>query len=114
PLYDWFIDAINRGRDEPIHHPQQIEFSRLAMSYTNMSKRYMRELVEGNHVSGWDDPRMITLAGHRRRGYTPEAIKDFVTGVGVTKFNAVMDVSRLEGAIRDDLNKRAPRRMAVL
>lgn len=114
PLYDWFINAINAERGEPIHHPQQIEFARLAMSYTNMSKRYMRELVEGDHVSGWDDPRMITIAGHRRRGYTPRAIKDFVSIVGVTKFNAVMDVSRLEGAIRDDLNKRAPRRMAVL
>ena len=116
PLYDWFISAINSGRAdaEKIHHPQQIEFSRLAISYTNMSKRYMRQLVEENHVMGWDDPRMITLAGFRRRGFTPESIHDFVTGVGVTKFNAMMDMGRLEGALRDDLNKRAPRRMAVL
>jgi len=114
PLYDWFIDAINKDRDEPIHHPRQIEFSRLAMSYTHMSKRYMRQLVEEGHVDGWDDPRMITIAGLRRRGYTPESVKSFVTGVGVTKFNAVMDVSRLEGAVRDDLNARAPRRMGVL
>ncbi|MBL4810293.1 MAG: glutamine--tRNA ligase/YqeY domain fusion protein [Phycisphaerales bacterium] len=116
PLYDWFIDAINQDRsdDDAIHHPQQIEFSRLAISYTNMSKRYMRQLVEENRVDGWDDPRMITLASFRRRGYTPESIKDFVVGVGVTKFNAMMDMGRLEGALRDDLNKRAPRRMAVL
>ncbi len=114
PLYNWFIDAINKDRDNPIHHPQQIEFSRLAISYTNMSKRYMRQVVEENIVMGWDDPRMITLAGFRRRGFTPESIHDFVTGVGVTKFNAMMDMGRLEGALRDDLNKRAPRRMAVL
>lgn len=116
PLYNWFINAINQGRSEgdAIHHPQQIEFSRLSISYTNMSKRYMRQLVEENHVMGWDDPRMITLAGFRRRGFTPESIHDFVTGVGVTKFNAMMDMGRLEGALRDDLNKRAPRRMAVL
>jgi len=114
PLYDWFIDAINQGKSEPIHHPQQTEFSRLAISYTNMSKRYMRQLVEENIVSGWDDPRMITLASFRRRGYTPESIKEFVVGVGVTKFNAMMDIGRLEGALRDDLNQRAPRRMAVL
>jgi len=116
PLYDWFIDAINQGRseDDAIHHPQQTEFSRLSISYTNMSKRYMRQLVEENHVDGWDDPRMITLASFRRRGYTPESIKEFVVGVGVTKFNAMMDIGRLEGALRDDLNKRTPRRMAVL
>ena len=114
PLYDWFIDAINQGRADQIHHPQQIEFARLAMSFVHMSKRYMRELVEGGRVSGWDDPRLITVAGLRRRGYTPKAIKDFVTIVGATKYNAVMDVGRLEGAIRDDLNKSAPRRMAVL
>ncbi|MFK7759413.1 MAG: glutamine--tRNA ligase/YqeY domain fusion protein [Phycisphaerales bacterium] len=116
PLYNWFIDAINqdRGEGDAIHHPQQIEFSRLSISYTNMSKRYMRQLVEEDHVMGWDDPRMITLAGFRRRGFTPESIHDFVTGVGVTKFNAMMDMGRLEGALRDDLNTRAPRRMAVL
>lgn len=114
PLYNWFIEAINKDNPNPIHHPQQIEFSRLAISYTNMSKRYMRQVVEENIVMGWDDPRMITLAGFRRRGFTPESIHNFVTGVGVTKFNAMMDMGRLEGALRDDLNKRAPRRMAVL
>jgi len=121
PLYDWFIDAINRGREDktgdgdgPIHHPKQIEFARLSMSFVQMSKRYMRELVEHGHVSGWDDPRLITIAGLRRRGYTPRAIKDFVAIVGATKYNAVMNVGRLEGAIRDDLNARAPRRMGVL
>jgi glutaminyl-tRNA synthetase len=114
PLYNWFIESINKENSDPIHHPQQIEFSRLAISYTNMSKRYMRQVVEENIVMGWDDPRMITLAGFRRRGFTPESIHAFVTGVGVTKFNAMMDMGRLEGALRDDLNKRAPRRMAIL
>jgi len=116
PLYDWFIDAINQGRsdDDKIHHPQQIEFSRLFLSYTNMSKRFMRQLVEENHVQGWDDPRMITVAGFRRRGYTPESFWKLAADVGITKFNAMVDFSRLENMVREDLNERAPRRMAVL
>lgn len=118
PLYDWFIDRINevkrsKGQAE-IHHAQQIEFSRLAPSYTVMSKRRLKLLVEEGHVAGWDDPRMSTIAGYRRRGYTPEAFAAFIEDVGVTKFNALIDIGRLENAIRDDLNKRAPRRMAVL
>ncbi len=116
PLYDWFINAINEGRagGSKIHHSQQIEFSRLALSYTNMSKRYMRQLVEENHVHGWDDPRMITVAGFRRRGYTPESFWMLSEDVGITKFNALVDFSRLENMVREDLNTKAPRRMAVL
>jgi glutaminyl-tRNA synthetase len=114
PLYDWFIDAINQGRDEPIHHPRQTEFSRLAISYTNMSKRYMKQLVDDNHVAGWDDPRMITIAGFRRRGYTARSMQMLAGDVGVTKFNALVDMGRVENMIREDLNERAPRRMAVL
>jgi glutaminyl-tRNA synthetase len=97
-----------------IHYPQQIEFSRLFLSYTNMSKRFMRQLVEENHVNGWDDPRMITVAGFRRRGYTPESFWKLAEDVGITKFNAMVDFSRLENMVREDLNERAPRRMAVL
>ena len=120
PLYDWFIDAINQGRGEgsqwgeKIHHPRQTEFSRLAISYTNMSKRYMKQLVDEGHVSGWDDPRMITIAGFRRRGYTPRSLQMMVEDVGITKFNALVDMGRVENMIREDLNERAPRRMAVL
>lgn len=114
PLYDWFIDAINKDRDEPIHHPRQTEFSRLAVSYTNMSKRYMKQLVDDGHVAGWDDPRMITIAGFRRRGYTARSLQMLVADVGVTKFNALVDMGRVENMIRDDLNQRAPRRMGVL
>ncbi len=113
PLYNWFIDAINRDRAEPIHHPQQIEFARLNPAYVIMSKRNLRQLVEEGHVEGWDDPRMPTLSGVRRRGYTPESIRRFCTEVGVTKFNAVHDVALLENQVRADLNKRAPRRMCV-
>lgn len=114
PLYDWFIEAINQGRDEKIHHPRQTEFSRLAISYTNMSKRYMKQLVDEGHVSGWDDPRMITIAGFRRRGYTARSLRMLATDVGVTKFNALVDMGRVENMIREDLNERAPRRMGVL
>lgn len=114
PLYDWFIDAINQGRDEPIHHPRQTEFSRLAISYTNMSKRYMKQLVDDGHVAGWDDPRMITIAGFRRRGYTARSLQMLAEDVGITKFNALVDMGRVENMIREDLNERAPRRMAVL
>jgi glutaminyl-tRNA synthetase len=114
PLYDWFIDAINEGRSEPIHHPQQTEFARLNLNYTVLSKRKLLGLVEGGHVSGWDDPRMPTVSGYRRRGYTPESIRAFVEEVGITKFDSVIDVGRLENVCREHLNKVAPRRMCVL
>ncbi|MEM0982430.1 MAG: glutamine--tRNA ligase/YqeY domain fusion protein [Planctomycetota bacterium] len=114
PLYNWFIEAINKGRAEPIHHPQQIEFARLNVSYVVTSKRKLLELVEGSHVSGWDDPRMPTIAGIRRRGYTPESVRAFCAEGGVTKYDALVDYTRLENAVRHDLNKRAPRRMCVI
>ncbi|MEZ6040823.1 MAG: glutamine--tRNA ligase/YqeY domain fusion protein [Planctomycetaceae bacterium] len=108
PLYDWYCDAL------AIHHPQQIEFNRLNLTYTVMSKRRLLQLVQDNAVSGWDDPRMPTLCGLRRRGYTPEAIRAFCAHVGVTKHNATMDMVVLENHLREDLNRRAERRMAVL
>jgi len=108
PLYDWFCDALE------IYHPQQIEFARLNLTYTMMSKRRLLQLVEGGHVNGWDDPRMPTLSGMRRRGYTPEAIRNFCTRIGVNKFNSTVDVQLLEHCLREDLNKRALRFMAVL
>jgi len=108
PLYDWFIEALG------IYHSQQIEFARLELTYTVMSKRKLLELVQGNHVFGWDDPRMPTLSGLRRRGYTPESIRDFCADIGVAKFNSVIELVRLENAVRADLNKRAPRVMGVL
>jgi glutaminyl-tRNA synthetase len=108
PLYDWYCEALG------IHHPQQIEFNRLNLTYTVMSKRRLLELVNEGHVGGWDDPRMPTLSGLRRRGYTPESIRHLCTHVGVTKHNAVADMVLLENSIREDLNKRAERRMAVL
>ncbi|MEM9083525.1 MAG: glutamine--tRNA ligase/YqeY domain fusion protein [Planctomycetota bacterium] len=116
PLYDWFIEAINEGRSEGerILHPQQIEFARWNPSYTITSKRKLLRLVEERKVSGWDDPRMPTISGLRRRGFTPESIRAFCDQGGVTKFNALIDVARLENAVRDDLNRRAPRRMCVL
>jgi glutaminyl-tRNA synthetase len=108
PLYDWFCEALR------IHHPQQIEFARLSLTYTVMSKRKLLQLVQEKHVSGWDDPRMLTIRGLRRRGYTPEAIRAFCERIGVAKFNSTIDMAWLEDAIRDDLNVRAPRVMAVL
>ncbi len=109
PLYDWILDQL------PVPaHPQQIEFARLNLSYTVMSKRKLLQLVEEGLVSGWDDPRMPTIAGLRRRGYTPEAIRNFCARIGVTKFNGLTDFALLEHSIREDLNKRAPRAMAVL
>jgi glutaminyl-tRNA synthetase len=108
PLYDWFLDALG------IYHPQQIEFARLNLSYTVMSKRKLQELVEEGCVNGWDDPRMPTLAGMRRRGYTPEAIRRFCDKIGITKFESLTDVALLEHSVRDHLNKVAPRKMAVL
>ena len=116
PLYDWFIDSINEGRSagERIHHPQQIEFARGNLNYTVMSKRKFIELVKGKHVRGWDDPRMPTVAGLRRRGFTASSIRAFWEDAGVTRTDSVIDMGRLENAIRDELNKSAPRRMAVL
>ena len=108
PLYDWFLDRLG------VHHPQQIEFARLNLTYTVMSKRKLLQLVRQKHVSGWDDPRMPTLAGFRRRGYTPEAIRNFCERIGVAKRNSVVDFAMLEHSLREDLNKRAPRVMAVL
>jgi len=108
PLYDWFLDELG------LYHPRQIEFARLNLTYTVLSKRYLRRLVEEGYVSGWDDPRMPTLVGMRRRGYTPEAIRTFLELVGVSKANSIVDVALLEHCLRQDLNKRALRRMAVL
>ncbi|MEK7839106.1 MAG: glutamine--tRNA ligase, partial [candidate division NC10 bacterium] len=108
PLYDWFLDALG------IYHPQQIEFARLNLSHTVLSKRKLLELVEGGHVSGWDDPRMPTIAGLRRRGYTAEALREFCERIGVAKKDALVDVAHLEHCLREDLNRRAPRAMAVL
>jgi glutaminyl-tRNA synthetase len=108
PLYDWCLESLE------IYHPQQIEFARLNLTYTVLSKRRLIELVQAGHVKGWDDPRMPTLSGLRRRGYTPEAIRAFCERIGVSKFNSVIDMSWLEDSLRDDLNKRAPRVMGVL
>ncbi|MGH9202382.1 MAG: glutamine--tRNA ligase, partial [Vicinamibacterales bacterium] len=108
PLYDWYLDALG------IYHPRQIEFARLNLSHTVMSKRKLLQLVDEGHVAGWDDPRMPTLAGLRRRGYTPEAIRDFCERIGVAKSDNLIDLAYLEHAIREDLNRRAPRVMAVL
>lgn len=113
PLYDWFIDNVDYGQ-EKYGRPQQIEFARLNLTYTVMSKRKLRLLVENGYVRGWDDPRMPTIAGLRRRGYTPEAIRDFCDRIGVAKRNSTVDIALLEHCIREDLNRRAPRVMAVL
>ena len=110
PLYDWYLEAL--GLRPP--RPRQIEFARLNLSYTVMSKRVLLDLVEGGHVSGWDDPRMPTLSGLRRRGYTPESIRNFCDRIGVAKRNNVVDIANLEHAIREDLNVRAPRVLGVL
>jgi glutaminyl-tRNA synthetase len=108
PLYDWFIEQLN------IHHPQQIEFARLNLTYTVLSKRKLSQLVEEKYVTGWDDPRMPTLAGLRRRGYTPEAIRNFCKEIGVSKAHTLVDIALLEHHLRQDLNLRAPRVMVVL
>jgi len=107
-LYDWFLDALDA------YHPQQIEFARLNLNYTVMSKRMLLQLVDGEYVSGWDDPRMPTLSGLRRRGYPPEAIRDFCDVIGVAKSNSTVDVALLEHTVREYLNQHALRRMAVL
>ncbi len=109
PLYDWFLDELKVE-----YHPQQIEFARLNISFTVISKRLLIELVEKGVVSGWDDPRMPTLAGMRRRGFTPEAIRDFCERIGVARNDSLIDMALLENCVREDLNERAPRVMAVL
>ncbi|MEN6577534.1 MAG: glutamine--tRNA ligase/YqeY domain fusion protein, partial [Phycisphaerales bacterium] len=122
PLYDWFIDAVNEGRTDDgsgpwgrkIHHPQQIEFARLNMTYTVMSKRKLLKLVKEKYVRGWDDPRMPTISGMRRRGYSPSGVRQFCKVIGVNKFNSTVDVALLEHCLREDLNKTSARVMAVL
>ena len=109
PLYDWFLDELQTKS-----HPQQIEFAKLGLNYTVMGKRYLREMVTEKTVSGWDDPRMPTIAAFRRKGYTPESIRHFCEMVGVAKSNSVVDMAQLEYCIREDLNKKATRSMAVL
>jgi len=108
PLYDWFLDQLN------VYHPQQIEFARLNLTYTVVAKRKLLKLVEDGHVTGWNDPRMPTLSGLRRRGYTPESIRTFCNRIGVAKRESIVDIALLEHCAREDLNKRAPRVMAVL
>ncbi len=107
PLYDWFCQNLQ------IHHPRQIEFARLNVTFMVMSKRKLLQLVQEGHVQGWDDPRMPTICGLRRRGYTPQSLRNFAADVGVAKFNSVIDIVRLENAVREHLNQVAPRRMAV-
>jgi glutaminyl-tRNA synthetase len=117
PLYDWFVETIRELGGAPkgiTYRPRQIEFARLELTYTVMSKRKLLFLVKENHVRGWDDPRMPTISGLRRRGYTPESLREFARRIGVAKFNSTVEVGVLENAIRDDLNKRAPRVMGVL
>ncbi len=108
PLYDWYLDQLG------VHHPQQIEFARLNLSHTVLSKRRLLELVEGRLVSGWDDPRMPTISGFRRRGFTPESIANFADIIGVAKDNSIVDMPLLEMCVRENLNRSAPRVMAVL
>ena len=108
PLYDWYLDQLG------VYHPQQIEFARLNLNFTVVSKRKLKQLVDENHVDGWDDPRMPTLSGLRRRGYTPESIRNFAEDVGITKRDSVIDVVRLENSLREELNKKAPRVLGVL
>jgi len=109
PLYDWFLDGLKVE-----YHPQQIEFARLNLTYMVMSKRKLLKLVEEGRVKGWDDPRMPTISGLRRRGYTPEAIRNFCDAIGVAKRDSIVDIALLEHYLREDLNRRALRRMAVL
>jgi len=109
PLYDWYLDNI-----DVMHHPQQIEFARLSMTYTLTSKRKLLKLVQDKHVKGWDDPRMPTISAMRRRGYTPEALRDFCDRIGVAKSNNIIEIGLLEACVRQDLNLHAQRIMAVL
>ena len=108
PLYDWILEELG------VHHPRQIEFARLNLSHTVLSKRRLLELVREGYVSGWDDPRMPTISGLRRRGYTPESIRNFCELIGVAKFNSIVDIALLEDCLRQELNKMAQRKMAVL
>ena len=108
PLYDWFLKELG------VYHPQQIEFARLNLSYTVMSKRMLLQLVEGGYVNGWDDPRLPTLSGMRRRGYSPTAIRNFLSRIGIAKVDSIIDFEFLEHCVREDLNKTAPRFMGVL
>ncbi len=108
PLYDWFLEQLG------IYRPQQIEFAKLNLNYTVMSKRRLIRLVDEGYVDGWDDPRMPTISGMRRRGFTPEAIRNFCDQIGVAKANSIVDLGQLEAAVRDDLNQHAPRAMVVL
>jgi glutaminyl-tRNA synthetase len=108
PLYDWFLEQLG------VHHPQQIEFARLNLTYTVMSKRKLLQLVQQGKVSGWDDPRLPTICGLRRRGYSPQSIRNFCQVIGVNKFNSTIDIALLEHCLREDLNKTSPRVMAVL
>ena len=108
PLYDWFLEQLG------VYHPQQIEFARLNLNYTVMSKRKLKVLVDDNHVSGWDDPRMPTISGLRRRGFTPESIREFADRIGVAKRDGVVDIALLDHCLREDLNKKALRVMVVL
>jgi glutaminyl-tRNA synthetase len=108
PLYDWFLEELG------VYHPQQIEFARLNLNYTVMSKRKLQQLVQEGLVSGWDDPRMPTICGLRRRGYTPDSIRNFCKLIGVNKFNSTVDIALLEHCLREDLNKTSPRVMCVL
>jgi glutaminyl-tRNA synthetase len=108
PLYDWFLDELG------VYHPQQIEFARLNLTYTVMSKRKLLKLVQDGRVKGWDDPRMPTICGLRRRGYSPESIRNFTKVIGVNKFNSTVDIALLEHCLREDLNKTSPRVMAVI
>ena len=108
PLYDWYLNSLK------VYHPQQIEFARLNLNYTIMSKRKLKRLVDEKHVDGWSDPRMPTISGLKRRGYTPDSIRNFSDEIGVTKRDTIVDVAKLENALREDLNKKAPRVMGVL
>jgi glutaminyl-tRNA synthetase len=108
PLYDWFLDQLGA------YHPQQIEFARLNLTYTVMSKRKLLQLVQDKLVNGWDDPRMPTISGMRRRGYSPQSIRNFCSRIGVNKYNSTVDIALLEHCVREDLNKTSPRVMAVL
>ncbi|GAH88951.1 unnamed protein product, partial [marine sediment metagenome] len=108
PLYDWFLDNLD------VYHPQQIEFARLNLTYTVMSKRMLLELVEGGYVNRWDDPRIPTISGMRRRGYSPAVIRNFCKRIGVAKVNSMVDFEFLEHCVRDDLNKTSPRFMGAL
>ena len=108
PLYDWYLNQLKT------YHPQQIEFARLNLNYTVVSKRKLKRLVDDGFVDGWDDPRMPTISGLRRRGYTPKSIRNFSEGIGITKRDTIVDVAKLENSLRDDLNKRSSRVMAVL